>query len=327
MIFLRVAIGGARFFSENRYPPWIKSGAGFFGITLQGDAAWGVGKMKIAYFGSDLSHECMRLLASDHQVIALFTFRTDNVWVFNTKVIREAERVNAPIYFGAPTADHIERLAAENCELLVSAGYRFRIPIVGAANAPKIKGINVHPSLLPVGRGPWPQPWIILRHPEAAGVTIHKLNAQWDAGDILVQEKVAVTDADDLETLSFKLRRVAPRLLTKTIAGLSALWQSARPQGEGSYWRRPTYEERRIDWSKPVDDIRRLARAFSKFETGAILDGKRWVVTRLNGWVETHDYAPGTVVDATQREMLVAARDGFICLQEFRQVMRQAKYG
>ena len=284
-------------------------------------------EMRIAYFGYDFFFECMRRLAAKHEIVALFTFRTDNVWDFNTRVLDEAQKKAIPIYMSKPTETLIEWLVSQGCELLVSAAYAFKIPTLASTGAPLIRGINLHPTLLPTGRGRWPLPWLILRTPEAAGITIHKLSSRFDEGDILIQEPVTLGLDDDLETLSLRLQVMAPTLIENLIDNIDARWETARPQEPGgSYWAMPSDDDRMLNWNLSVHQNLRIARAFSKHEAAAILNGKRWIVTRANGWIERHYYAPGTIVHETAREMLVAASDGYICLQEFAPVRWHASF-
>jgi methionyl-tRNA formyltransferase len=275
--------------------------------------------MRIAFFGYDFHHACLYRISEEHQIVALFTGRMDNIFNFNSKVLREAERLNVPAYLGPVTDDHIDQLIRDGCELLVSAGYAHKIPVPAEPHAPpKIRGINLHPTLLPIGRGRSPLPWIILHEPTAAGITVHKLTSKWDAGDILLEEPIHLTDLDDHETLSIKIQMRAAVLVPDLLRDFDALWNAACPQAPGgSHWPAPTVEDRRLDWSKPVTEIMRTARAFSKHQTLATLGNLELAVTRVNGWTESHNHIPGTIVHVANRELLVAAQDGYICLQEY----------
>lgn len=51
------------------------------------------------------------------------------------------------------------------------------------------KSLNIHPSLLPIGRGSDPIVWAIINN-EPAGVTLHQISQKIDQGLILFQEKV-----------------------------------------------------------------------------------------------------------------------------------------
>ncbi len=276
--------------------------------------------MRIAYFGYDFFAACLGALRQDgHEIISVHTFDTDNTWDFNDKILAHARDIGCSVHFDEPNDDTIERLRSQECDLIVSAAYPYKIPGCQADGTAKgIRGINLHPTLLPNGRGKWPLPWLILRHPEAAGLSIHKLTSEWDRGDILAQQRVHIGPLDDLETLSMKLQMVAPTILTDLLNGLDKAWMNATPAHErGSYWPMPTPEDRRLDWRLTVEEVLRIVRAFSKFETTAVVNETLYVVTRANGWVEPHVETIGSVVHESNKELVVAVSDGFVCLQEF----------
>ncbi|HEY4223425.1 MAG TPA: formyltransferase family protein [Myxococcota bacterium] len=266
--------------------------------------------MRIAYFGFDLFAECLARATAEHTVTDVFTFDVDGVFDFNSSIIAEAKRVKARVHTKPATPDQV---AALDVDVIVAAGYAHKIPMPAT-----LKGINVHPTLLPLGRGRWPLPRVLLSDREAAGVTIHKLVHKWDAGDILAQEKIALGDDDDLETLTMKLKRAAPDMLSHVLRSLDRAWDNARPQSASAYWPMPKYEDRLLDFKQPVADVLRVVRAFSKFESAAEIEGVIYGVTRANGWVEEHAFAPGTKVIESSRELLIAAKDGFVVLQEWK---------
>jgi folate-dependent phosphoribosylglycinamide formyltransferase PurN len=82
-------------------------------------------------------------------------------------------------------------LLKSNAELIVSFHFDQIFDAETLATT-RFGGINVHPSLLPHHRGPVPT-WYAMQHqPPLFGVTIHRLVEKIDAGDILLQEQVAL---------------------------------------------------------------------------------------------------------------------------------------
>ena len=53
-------------------------------------------------------------------------------------------------------------------------------------------GVNIHPSLLPRHRGPIPAFWALQEGPEATGISIHRIAARIDAGEVLAQRALAL---------------------------------------------------------------------------------------------------------------------------------------
>ena len=199
--------------------------------------------------------------------------------------------------------------------MLITAGYRYKIPDL--TNTP-IKGINIHPTLLPLGRGVWPVPWTILTQQRKTGITIHKLTSNFDTGDILLRKEFAVDPHENLESLSSKLQMQAVEVLWQLMQDFEEKWQNAKPQEEnGSYWSMPSEQDRTIDWKMNVEEIDRIARAFGKFSCYARFDNKDWYVYDLTAWEEPHSKPLGTVVHKTNTEMVIAAADGFVCMRYF----------
>ena len=247
--------------------------------------------MKIAYAGFDLLYPCLEALErAGCTVERVFTYPTDNVYEFNRQVVSFAEKRGIPWTDRRITSQDLQRLWEGGCQALFSAGYLYRIPV----DTP-LRCVNVHPALLPVGRGPWPMPCTILRGLTESGVTLHKVAAGFDTGDILLQEAFPVTQRDTLETLTETIRTVAPRLAAACAVDLDRLWASAVPQGAGEYWPEPGEEEMVIT---PEDSARRadrVARAFAGY--GFVYRGGGEEQRILRGEVRfaSHTTRPGTM--------------------------------
>jgi methionyl-tRNA formyltransferase len=275
--------------------------------------------MKIAYCGYDFFSGCLQaLLSRGENIYRVFTFDCDNRFDFNQYITDICQENSIPLTDKPISRTDIEQLQEEGCDLLITAGYRYRVPDLSGTN---IKGINIHPTLLPIGRGPWPLSWTILTGQERSGVTIHKLTEKFDAGDILLQEGFAVNQDENLESLSAKTQILAKVMLPRVIEDFSNYWQNSKAQGgEYSYWPRPTNAERTLDWSNSVSFLDLMCRAYGKMGCYANFDGKYWFVYRLVAWEARHDYKPGVVVHKTNTEMIVAASDGLVSLQYFEPV-------
>jgi methionyl-tRNA formyltransferase len=269
--------------------------------------------MKIAILAYDFFIDAIKNLVSKGiDVQALFTFRVDNIYDYNLQIIDLAADLKVPLYFHPPQAEDFENLAQKGTNTFLSLGYAFKAPV-----SEKWRGLNLHSTLLPTGRGRWPLPWLILKHPEAAGLTLHKHTDDWDAGDILFQSPIRLSPNETLETLSVRLRLRAIPFLEDGILRLDELWDNASPQQNGTYWPMPTEQDRTIIWTDGVDHVLRVVRAFGKFESFAQIGDKQYCVTDAQGWKERHDFSPGTCVMQTGRELLMAASDGFILLRHY----------
>ena len=86
----------------------------------------------------------------------------------------------------------------------------------------KNRMINIHPSLLPKfgGKGMFGlnvHKAVIEAGEKETGVTIHLVNAEYDEGAILAQEKVEVVDEESAESLAAKVLKVEHTLFAETI--------------------------------------------------------------------------------------------------------------
>jgi methionyl-tRNA formyltransferase len=273
--------------------------------------------MKIAYCGYDFFHTCLRGLIEDgHEIVRIFSFPCDGRFNYNAYIKQIAASRSIPVSEEPVNAQIVQALQEQGVELLITAGYQYKIPDLDQSG---IRGINIHPTLLPDGRGVWPLPWVILKNYQRSGVTIHKLSGRWDAGDILLQQEYPVSDNELLESLSCKTQMLAATMLKHVLQNFDNLWNQAQPQQEqnSSYWPMPGSKERYIDWNMSVEQIDRIVRAFGKFSALASFDDTAWNIYDVAVWPETHNEMPGSKVHVTNTETVIAASDGYVCLRYF----------
>ena len=273
--------------------------------------------MKFVYFGYDfMLNAVQRLINDGHELIGVFSFPCDNLFNFNTGTLGLAQRLHIPASIGKPEQADIDRYVAQGCDCFLSAGYLHKIPPI---DEKKCYGINLHPSFLPKGRGLMPTPYIIMDHPDAAGVSAHKLTDKFDEGDILLQRKFTLTPQETVETLSARIAICAPDMLSSIFGDIRAFWNNAKPQNPNNsiYFPPPTEAMRHLDWNLPVERLDKIARAFGRYGTIAVFDGKIWIVYNLSVWPEKHSHQPGAIVTTMGREIIIAASDGYVCLKDF----------
>lgn len=260
-----------------------------------------------------------RLMAEGHELIGVFSFDCDNVFNFNKETLKLAQELDIPFSTGKPQNIDIQVFIDQGAEVFLSAGYPYKIPPIDENLA---YGLNLHPSLLPKGRGIMPTPTIILHQPEVAGFTIHKLSPEFDDGDIIYQKHFDITENDDVETISARTAVAAPEALSQLFSNLQHYWTHAKPQQreEASTFSKPDDNMRLLDWSLTIKRLNTIGRAFGRFGCLAYLDGKIWAVYNFNSWQEKHDYQPGDIICVLSREIVVAVQDGFVCLKEFQEL-------
>ncbi|MCK6417342.1 MAG: hypothetical protein L6Q57_00155 [Alphaproteobacteria bacterium] len=272
--------------------------------------------MDFVFFGYDLTLANARhLIAQGHHLRALFTFPCDNVFNFNREVMALGAELSIPVFEHAPQPADIANWQDQGAQVFLCAGYPFKIPPIDERRA---YGLNLHPSLLPAGRGLMPVPHILLNHPEAAGFTVHKLAPRIDAGDILAQQSLPLHSRETVETYSARITLASPPLLARIFDDLSSFWTHATAQDEtkASLFPPPDDALRTLNWTQPIARIDAIARAFGRYGCLAWVEGVQYVIYHLDTWAEPHNLRPGTVALRPSREIIVAAADGFVCIKD-----------
>ncbi len=128
---------------------------------------------------------------------------------------------------------------------------------------PRFGCINLHTSLLPKYRGAAPIQWAILNGEQETGVTIMKMDAGLDTGDILAQTTTPIAPEETSETLHDRLASMGAELLLQTIPDYVDGKISPRPQpAQGaSYAPKIGKQDGAIDWTGRASELRNRVRA------------------------------------------------------------------
>lgn len=185
--------------------------------------------MKIVYCGcGQFGLESLNALkASDHELLHIIThpekqagrgrkLRANDVaqWAqINNISFTALEDINSP-----QGAELIEKLRP-GLLVVIAFGQKISAQII----AIPIKGaINVHASLLPKYRGAAPINHAIINGEKETGISIITLAEKMDAGQILAQAELKISDEDRADTVSDKLSQLAGPLLIGTIDKIEA---------------------------------------------------------------------------------------------------------
>ncbi len=104
-------------------------------------------------------------------------------------------------------------------DLIVVACFPWRLP--EWLLALPVRGcLNIHPSLLPDGRGPEPVFWAYRWGLVETGVTVHVMDAGFDTGPIVAQQRVVIPADATLGSLEKALAELGARLLIERLPGV-----------------------------------------------------------------------------------------------------------
>ena len=155
------------------------------------------------------------------------------------------------------------QLTALHPDAIIVVGYGRIIP-QWMLHLPPLGNINVHASLLPKYRGAAPIQWAIANGETVTGVTIMRIDAGLDTGDILLQQELPIAPQDTAETISPPLAEVGANLLLETLRGLQAKQIHSHPQDNSQATLAPILkkEDGQVDFSRSAAEIYNRIRGF-----------------------------------------------------------------
>lgn len=99
-------------------------------------------------------------------------------------------------------------------DLIICNAFSFLIPM-NILNLSKHGGFNIHPSYLPEYKGARPLSRAIEDKKSYAGITLHKMNNEFDSGKIIIQHKLPIYSDDTFDSLYNRFIRCIPMVLDK----------------------------------------------------------------------------------------------------------------
>ena len=290
--------------------------------------------MKVIFFGTAefAVPSLERLARSPHQVVLCVT-QPDRPQGRGLKhqpspVKQSAERLGLPI-------EQPERLDPRVCEgraadIGVVAAYGQLIPRSVLGRFPRGM-VGVHPSLLPKYRGAAPVAWAILNGETRTGLTIFQMDERLDAGEILLQEPLAIEPREDTTALTARLAALGAEVVVRVLDALAEGRLRPVPQDESQASEAPklTKAQGRIDWSRPAEVLERQVRALSPWP-GAVTAYRSeplrpWRVEAAGpaSFASQSEAAGGTVVEAGPDRLAVAAGGGILEIVELQPAGRR----
>ncbi len=125
--------------------------------------------------------------------------------------------------------------------------------------------LNIHPSLLPLHRGPSPVQSSIIAGDTVSGTTIIVLDTQVDHGPILIQEQLDILPKETAEALKTRLAELGAKLILNVLPEWLSRTLTPQPQDDtlATMSRKISKDDGRIDWTKPATTIERQWRAYT----------------------------------------------------------------
>ena len=134
----------------------------------------------------------------------------------------------------------------------------------------KMGCINIHPALLPKGRGPAPSLWNVLAGDDYTGTTLHYMVEGVDAGDVIDQRKIRIDGMTGFD-LNMRLSELGFEMFRDNFDSIIDGTNKRIPQNheKATYCLSFKKSLRYISWDDP-DKILNQLRAFAKPFDGAL---------------------------------------------------------
>ncbi|TCM65050.1 methionyl-tRNA formyltransferase [Acinetobacter calcoaceticus] len=218
------------------------------------------------------------LINTEHRIVAVYT-QPDRKAGRGQKLTASAVKqlalehdlpVYQPLHFKASTEEGLaaqQQLAELNADVMVVAAYGLILPQV-VLDTPKYGCLNIHGSLLPRWRGAAPIQRAIAAADAETGVTIMKMAAGLDTGDMMLKTYCPILASDTSATLHDKLAIQGAEAIVDVLRSEQRLIDAlaAREVQDESltvYAHKLNKSEAKVDWSQAAADIDRNIRAFN----------------------------------------------------------------
>ena len=234
-------------------------------------------------------------------------------WLEKEKIPRiPCPNVNAPRF--------IESVKGLNIDLIVVCVFP-QILKTAILKTPRSGVINCHPSLLPRYAGPQPEFWMLKNGESVAGVTVHVMTENIDAGDIVAQRELIVGEHENIAQLSQRQYHAAARLLTETVNAMAQGTVCLKPQNlaERSYFGKRKAADIMVDWNGSARQILNLLRALQPYEpVTASLNGHTIKIyeAKLQEGAASGG-VPGQIMAKQPGKLLVQTGKGYLEIQSY----------
>ena len=261
------------------------------------------------------------LIAAGHTIDAVYTQpdrpsgRGKKLQPSPVKAVAMAAGLEIKQPVSLKTVEAQQELAAIAPDLLVVVAYGLILP-QAVLELPKLGCINVHASLLPRWRGAAPIERALLAGDPVSGVTIMKMDAGLDTGDMLYKQQVEIGPEDDRISLTDKICDAGKLALLHTLSHFPDLSSQAQRQNDSlsTYADKLEKSESLLRWQEPAEKLHRIIRAgLGRAPAFSFINGARLQMLEASVAQTESQKTPGTILEISRHGMLIAC--GEACLR------------
>ncbi len=278
---------------------------------------------KIIFFGTPkIAAICLQaLLDSNVNVVAIVTKPDKPIGRKHQVVFSEVKQLaikhNIKLFQPENLNDIYLDIKELNPDLIFTCAYGKIIPN-NILEIPKLKCVNVHPSLLPKLRGATPIQSAIINNEKQTGVTFMYMVDKLDAGDILFQESIAIQQNETYRSLYDKLTELSSKMVKQNISKILSndIHPIKQDDSLATFCKTIKREDEKIDWYKSSIKIECLIRG--------LYDAPIAYTSYNNLLVKVYEASvdnsispttPGEILKIDKTGIYVSSKDGCIVLK------------
>lgn len=283
--------------------------------------------MKVVFMGTpDFSVGTLEaIIAAGHEVAGVVTQpdrpKGRGKAMQYTPVKAAAIAAGIPVYQPVKVREpeFVELLRQLKPDVIVVVAFGQIIP-ASILEIPAFGCLNVHASLLPKYRGAAPIQWAVIDGENESGVTIMRMDAGLDTGDMLAKTVVPLQEDETGGSLFDKLSKAGADLLVDTLYRLEQgeITPEKQPaDSPNAYARMIRKTDGRIDWHMEAKNIERLIRGLNPWPSAyTVLNQKTLKIWKASVLDAETGKEPGMVTDAGKSGILVQTGKGVLRLEE-----------
>jgi methionyl-tRNA formyltransferase len=191
----------------------------------------------------------------------------------------------------------IEQIKNFDSEYAVCFSFGLIIPNVILDLFPN-KLINIHPSILPIYRGPSPIQAALLNNDKSTAISFMIMNAKMDEGDVLKQISLDIAPSDTYQSLASKIAQIAGNEIDSILSLYMANSIQPIPQVDANaiYCKMINKSDAQIDWQLDAQDIYNKFRAFNDWpKVYTFWKTKKLILSDIEVYPSDSKEKPGTI--------------------------------
>ena len=279
--------------------------------------------IRIVFMGTpEFSATCLKALADAGYNVVLSVTQPDKpvgrkhiITPSPVKVL--SQELGIPVYqpatFKAEGSE--DEIVNAQPDLIVTAAYGKILP-QRVLDIPKSGALNVHGSLLPKRRGSAPVQRAVLEGDEVTGVTIMKMDAGMDTGDILSVAEYNIPENMHSSELMDELAKLGAGLLVKTIPDYLAgnITPVSQNNEEATYSPPIEATEGLIEWTGNAKEVHNKVRALSEWPGAyTFINGKKLkIYDSVLADADTEGKSAGYILKPDKKTLIVVCGTGAI---------------